>query len=288
MTDKDLEIFRLVAELGSNSEAARRLGISQSSVSRTITALENEFGTKLLNRDTIPITLTSNGIVLVNFIDDGMSIKQRFKRYIEEQSMKQLKIGFSFPVSCSMFSNELSKFKQNEPSIIMKTYSGDNIQIRDMVAKGELDVALLPDRMNFCDYRTTPLIENFEWGLVVPGGVPLTDRHFVCPEEIGRLPLLIPVDMSSHKAVEQWFGDQERIQLSDTYNSIETLTELLTNGYGAGFAPRVYIAHLERYNIAFYLLSPKIFTSIYIYTNTRDDRMKIIEPFLELLYLKFR
>ena len=75
MTDKGLEIFRLVAELGSNSEAARVLDISQSSVSRAISSLESEFNTKLLNRDSIPFTVTSNGVILINLIDDGMSTK---------------------------------------------------------------------------------------------------------------------------------------------------------------------------------------------------------------------
>ena len=44
MTDKGLEIFKTVAECGSNTEAAKILGISQSSVSRAITNLEKELG----------------------------------------------------------------------------------------------------------------------------------------------------------------------------------------------------------------------------------------------------
>ena len=288
MTDKGLEIFRLVAELGSNSEAARVLDISQSSVSRAISSLESEFNTKLLNRDSIPFTVTSNGVILINLIDDGMSTKERFKRYIEEQSMKQLKISFAFPVSCSLFSSELSRFKQNEPSIVIKNYSGDTAQMRQMLVNGKLDVALLPERMNYCGYNTSKCTEELEWCLAAPNGVPLTDRSYICPDELMNLPLLVPADITSHSVIEKWVGDRERIHLSDTYNSIETLTEMLNRGYGAGFAPRLYSKHLYRYNIAFYLLSPKIFTPVYIYITSREDRLITVRPFIDLLKDKIK
>lgn len=288
MTDKSLEIFRLVAEYGSNSEAARILDISQPSVSRAITSLETEFNTKLINRDSMPFTVTPNGIVLLNLIDDGMSTKQRFKRHIEEQTMKQMNIGFSFPASCSLFSSELSRYKLNEPSIILRTFSGDNKQIREMLVNGKLDVALLPDRINFSGYKMSQVVDGFEWGLVAPDGVPITDNHYICPDELRNLPLLVPVDTTSHKAIEQWVGDQERIHLADTYNSIETLLEMINRGYGAGFAPRIYLPHLIKYNLAFYLLSPKIFTTIYIYVSVNEEKLNVIRPFLDLLSNKIK
>ncbi len=288
MTDKSLEIFRLVAEYGSNSEVARRLNISQPSVSRAITRLEDEFNTKLINRDSIPFTVTPYGIVLLNLIDDGMSTKQRFKRYIDEQTMKQMNIGFSFPASCSLFASELSRYKLNEPSIILRTFSGDNKQIREMLVNGKLDVALLPDRINFSGYKMYEVVEGFEWGLVAPDGVPITDNHYIRSDELRNLPLLIPADAMSRKEIEQWVKDTERTHLADTYNSIETLIEMIHRGYGAGFAPRIFLPHLNKYNLAFYLLSPKIFTTIYIYVSVNEEKLNVIRPFLDLLSNKIK
>lgn len=56
-----LAVFTAVAELGSFSAAARRLGRSTTAISRAITALEAELGVRLLNRTTRRVSLTDVG-----------------------------------------------------------------------------------------------------------------------------------------------------------------------------------------------------------------------------------
>jgi DNA-binding transcriptional LysR family regulator len=57
----NMEAFARVAESGSFSEAARRLGTSKSLVSRQVAALETELGARLLHRTTRSLTLTEEG-----------------------------------------------------------------------------------------------------------------------------------------------------------------------------------------------------------------------------------
>jgi len=54
-------IFARVAEAKSFSEAARRLGISKSLVSKEVTKLEKSLGARLLNRTTRQLSLTEFG-----------------------------------------------------------------------------------------------------------------------------------------------------------------------------------------------------------------------------------
>ena len=56
-----LAVFTAVAELGSFSGAARRLGRSTTAISRAIAALEAELGVRLLNRTTRRVSLTDSG-----------------------------------------------------------------------------------------------------------------------------------------------------------------------------------------------------------------------------------
>jgi DNA-binding transcriptional LysR family regulator len=67
MSDRfqDLALFVRVAETGSFSRAARELGHAQPSVSRTIRALEDRLGVKLLLRTTRKVTLTEAGTALL-------------------------------------------------------------------------------------------------------------------------------------------------------------------------------------------------------------------------------
>lgn len=61
---EQLRVFAAVADEGSFTGAARRLYISHSTVSRTITALEEELGVRLVERDNRFIALTKAGETL--------------------------------------------------------------------------------------------------------------------------------------------------------------------------------------------------------------------------------
>src|SRR5471032_2582991 len=61
-----VQVFVAVAEEGSMSGAAARMGISQSGVSQIIRQLEDELGVVLVNRTTRPLALTPFGIALRN------------------------------------------------------------------------------------------------------------------------------------------------------------------------------------------------------------------------------
>jgi len=61
-----VQVFVAVAEEGSMSGAAARMGISQSGVSQIVRQLEDELGVVLVNRTTRPMALTPFGIALRN------------------------------------------------------------------------------------------------------------------------------------------------------------------------------------------------------------------------------
>lgn len=61
---RSLDVFLAVAENGSMSVAARRLGLTQSAVSQVIAGIESAIGARLFDRDIRPLGLTPSGIVL--------------------------------------------------------------------------------------------------------------------------------------------------------------------------------------------------------------------------------
>lgn len=63
-TPHQLLCFLAVAETGSFSEAARRLGLSQPALSRTVRLLEQALGARLFDRDTRNVALTPVGLEL--------------------------------------------------------------------------------------------------------------------------------------------------------------------------------------------------------------------------------
>lgn len=67
MQISDVEVFAAIAESGSLSGAARRLGLSPMTVSRRLASLENELEVRLVHRTTRSISLTPEGDVFLPF-----------------------------------------------------------------------------------------------------------------------------------------------------------------------------------------------------------------------------
>lgn len=79
----DLErmaIFAAVAETGSFTAAAQRLGLAKSAVSQQVTRLERELGVKLLQRTTRKVSITEAGIA---FREDCLDLLQRAELAVE-------------------------------------------------------------------------------------------------------------------------------------------------------------------------------------------------------------
>ena len=63
----DVEVFSAIAESGSLSAAARRLGLAPMTVSRRLASLEGELGVRLFHRTTRSVSLTAEGEIFLPF-----------------------------------------------------------------------------------------------------------------------------------------------------------------------------------------------------------------------------
>ena len=63
----DVEVFSAIAESGSLSAAARRLGLAPMTVSRRLASLEGELGVRLFHRTTRSVSLTAEGETFLPF-----------------------------------------------------------------------------------------------------------------------------------------------------------------------------------------------------------------------------
>lgn len=63
----DVEVFRAIAQNGSLSAAARRLGLTPMTVSRRLASLEGELGVRLFHRTTRSVSLTAEGETFLPF-----------------------------------------------------------------------------------------------------------------------------------------------------------------------------------------------------------------------------
>lgn len=152
MEIKALKTFITVAALKNFSAAAKQLYTVQPNVSRQISDLEKELGTKLFTRNTREVSLTDTGKILLPEAIEIVANNTRVTELIKTAQHKQqsLRIGY-LASACSTFFPELvSQFGKRFPDI--------KISITEMTSKEQLD-ALLENKIDISFSRPQPLLE---------------------------------------------------------------------------------------------------------------------------------
>ena len=91
-----LRIFAAITEADTLTQAAERLGITQSAVSQTLKQIELQTGTQLVNTRSRPIKLTPSGQVLKGYAQQILNDTQRMLaevRMASKGGMLPLNIG---------------------------------------------------------------------------------------------------------------------------------------------------------------------------------------------------
>lgn len=131
-----LMIFRRTARLGSFSRAARELGVSQASVSRTIAELERALGVTLLARTTRAVSLTERGAEYLARIDpilDALSEADHAARG-DGALRGLLRIGMSASFGVREIIPRLPEFLALHPNLRLEIVISDARQ--DLIAEG--------------------------------------------------------------------------------------------------------------------------------------------------------
>ncbi len=138
----NMRIFLLVSDLGSFSACAKRIKISQPSVSRKISALEEHLGVRLFHRSTRKLSLTEAGKM---FYDRARSIQkdvadaQASLAGFKERPTGTLRISTPVLWAETKILPRLPEFLTRFPEIKLEIESNDNIQ--DLV-EDELDLVI--------------------------------------------------------------------------------------------------------------------------------------------------
>ncbi len=158
MDIKNLETFLAVARHGSFAEAGKSLGLSRSGVSIRIATLEEEFGTRLLDRKTRPPKLTREGRFVLDHAREMLTVWARMKR--RERSSEEtglFNLGAVQTVITGILPFGLRLFRERFPQVRVVIRTGLADELDAMVRRGDLDAAGAaaigqhPSRSNLAD-----------------------------------------------------------------------------------------------------------------------------------------
>lgn len=253
----NLEYFLAAAEELNITRAAKRLYISQQSLSSHISNLEKEFDIQLFHRTT-PLTLTYAGKALKQRAKQLLELKDEAYREladIKDFNTGQISIGVSHTRGRFLLPAILPAYREEFPSIELHLVEGNSSELTTALIRGDIDllIDLLPFKV---DNVETVAICQEEILLVVPDQI--LDRFFPsCRDEIKETlknqadlqilkdcPYLLINKGNRVRAIaDELFEDAQLTPdiVLETEN-IETVLALAAKGLGITFYPRMFMA----------------------------------------------
>ncbi|AXK40515.1 LysR family transcriptional regulator [Crenobacter cavernae] len=163
-----LEAFVAVAECGSLSRAATRLGKSPSALTKTITALEDTLGMKLLTRTTRQVTLTPAGRVYLETASEVlMKLSAATRLAAEADGMPRGVLKLTAPVSYgrTVLGGFCPAFIARHPEVSLSVSLCDRFV--DIQAE-DFDLALRLGRQDLPDHIVREVADNRVWVCASP------------------------------------------------------------------------------------------------------------------------
>ena len=141
-----LTTFLEVAKLGNFSRAGEKVFRSQSAVSAQIRQLEQDYGTKLLDRSGKKVTLTAAGKVLFEYGSRLLALRDESMRAVVDQDKTPrgvLAIGANEATCLYVLPEAFDKYRRLYPQVQISIYRNFSRKILERIHDGMIDVGIV-------------------------------------------------------------------------------------------------------------------------------------------------
>lgn len=203
------QAFVKAVEYGSFTRAAEVLSYSQSSVSKMIADLEQEWGIQVLVRSKGGVELTVEGQDLLAYARELLDSFQRMEDRVNQLnglSAGLLRIATISSVATYWLPDLIRGFQQDYPNIEYELLTGDHLQVEQWIAEGRVECGFMnkPSKTEL-DYFS---LKKDEVVAVLPLDHPLAQKKTIDPEDLNGLSFML---------LEQG-GKTEAAEFLDRYN----------------------------------------------------------------------
>ena len=237
-----LKGFFYVAKLGSFTQAAGRLYLSQPAISLQVKALEKEIGERLFDRVGRKIRLTHSGEVLfketeelVGKLDEIQSIVQQFKSV----GRGRLKLGASDTTSIHVLPRLLQDFLVEYPNVDLTVSSAYSTDVKRLVIDRELDVGIVTLPVSDSRLDVVPLFSQV-FAAIVPSKHPFAARKQLRGKDFASTNLILLESGSTTRQIVDAFLAGEGVAPAPNmeFSNFEIIKRYVAEGLGVSVVPR--------------------------------------------------
>ncbi len=144
--ERTMQYFQAIANERNISRAAEKLYISQPSLSRFLSRLEQRLGGELFQRKTDRLALTALGECFLAYIQEAQQLNSRYEQQFSAllcQEEQTLRIGAGSITSPFLTRGVFPKFQQEYPHIHLQLVEEIHINLLQKLDHGQVDLAMM-------------------------------------------------------------------------------------------------------------------------------------------------
>lgn len=237
---KNLRTFIQVAEMGSFTRAAERLGFSQPTVSFQIRQLETELDVKLFERINHTVNLTQQGREVLRYAYQMERLTQTMTNDLrgEKEITGHIRLAMADSL-CILLGRVFHHFWNSTPGISLKIISAGTQEMFRLLDHNEVDLVLTLDTRIYNTEYTIIHEDKVETHFVALPDCPLARKAHISIQEMVEHPfLLTEKGMSYRRLMEERLAAHslEVAPVLETGN-VELICRLVEQGAGCSFLP---------------------------------------------------
>jgi DNA-binding transcriptional LysR family regulator len=240
--------FVAVARSGGFSAAARASGATQPSLSRRVQQLEKQVGARLVVRAARGVSLTRAGERFLVHAERALRALEAGVTEVDELAEKPhgaVAIGAMPTVGAYVLPDVVARFRREHPDVVVRIREGFPDELEDLLARGELDLAIFNLPVRRTDFATRKLWTE-DYLLVVPHDHRLAAHKKVDLHEVVREPLVVIRGATATRVLEaacEEAGVPPRIAIET--DGVESVRRMIARGLGVGLLPRLIVKDSE-------------------------------------------
>lgn len=249
----DLTTLLTVARTRNFSQAAKELKTSQGTVSNHISALEEQFETKLFERTANGAEVTEAGLILIEtakqILQDAQNAKVKINN-IKNSPSGIIKIAASNIPGEHILPKIIDQFQKIQPNIKLKIESQDSLTGLNSLLKKAVDFAAVGTTQGFEQEIDFTQIGEDRLVLITPNDHKIGNHKAVNLKEIAQYPLIHRQETSgTRREIEKLF-ENNKIQLDKhgiafELGSTEAVITAVSEGRGLGIISSLAAAKAE-------------------------------------------
>ena len=292
MNLKQLESFALIIESRSFSQAAKKLFLTQPTISSHIALLGKELNTQLLVRTTKDVHPTEEGKKLYIYAKQILNIQNRiFQEFnVESEESSLLTLGASTIPEQYILPEVLPKYiKRNKNEL--KILQGDSTQVIDKIINKEVEVGLVGTAIENSSLIFEPF---FRDKLVVI--TPVNEKYMKMKEDgfsindLLKEPIIMREEGSGTRKEIREFLKAHNFDIHDlnviaTLNSIEAIKKSVQNNMGISIISKLALEDFEKDNkvLVFEFEDIDMYRNLYIVRNKEMYMSKCALKFIKFI-----